>query len=48
MTIKEIAINCKVSAGTVYRLAKIYGRIPTEQEVNNRNKKKTGRKKKYI
>lgn len=48
MTIQEIAKECNVCAGTVYRIAKLLGRMPTVAEVNGRNKQKTGRKKKYI
>lgn len=48
MTIPEIAKKAKVSRGTVYRIAKLLGRLPTLEEVVNREIKKAGRKKKYV
>lgn len=46
--VDKLAIQCGVSRGTIYRLAKqLGGRMPTEEEVNNRPTKKTGRPPKY-
>ena len=46
MTVKELAKKHKVSQTIIYNMAKKIGRLPTDEEIENRNKKK-GRPQKY-
>lgn len=46
MKVKELAKKHNVSQTIIYNMAKKIGRLPTDEEVENRNKKK-GRPQKY-
>lgn len=47
MNVKELAKKHKLSHTIIYNMAKKLGRLPTDEEIENRNKKK-GRPLKYF